>query len=83
MSGSYKENVTFRIDSRLKTALDAIAESLDRDRSYALNEAVRAYIELQEWQIKHLKEGLRQADAGEFASDRAVNKHLLSGANEN
>jgi len=67
-----KTTVTFRIDGDMKDALDAIAEGMDRDRSYVLNEAVAAYLDTHRWQIDHIKEGLRQADAGEFATDAEV-----------
>ncbi len=67
-----KTTVTFRIDGDMKDALDAIAEGLDRDRSYVLNEAVAAYLDTHRWQIDHIKEGLRQADAGEFATEAEV-----------
>jgi predicted transcriptional regulator len=45
---------------------------LDRDRSYLVNEAVAQYIEAQEGWAAHLREGLRQADAGEIASAEDV-----------
>ncbi len=67
-----KSTVSFRIDSRAKRALDEIAAALDRGRSYVLNEAVAAYIEVQKWQLSHIKEGLRQAEAGQFATDAEV-----------
>ncbi len=67
-----KETVTFRVDSDKKDALDAIAAGQDRDRSYVLNQAIDAYIETHRWQIEHIEEGLRQADAGEFATDEEV-----------
>jgi len=67
-----KETVTFRVESDKKDALDAIAAGQDRDRSYVLNQAIDAYIETHRWQIEHIKEGLRQADAGEFATDEEV-----------
>jgi predicted transcriptional regulator len=35
-----KENITFRLDSDRRVALDAIAAGLDRDRSYIINEAI-------------------------------------------
>jgi len=49
-----------------------IAEGLDRDRSYVLNEAVESYLEVHRWQVEHIKEGLGQARAGEFVGDAAV-----------
>jgi predicted transcriptional regulator len=67
-------NVSFRAEASKMESVDAIAEALDRDRSYVLNEAISAYLELYQWQMKHIKEGLKQADAGEFASDEEVSK---------
>lgn len=67
-----RESVTFRLDADKRAELDAVAEALDRDRSYLLNEAVGAYLEVHRWQLAHIREGVRQADAGEFASDAEV-----------
>lgn len=64
-----RETVTFRIDADTRAALDRLAGALDRDRSYLINEAVEAYLAVHAWQIAHIEEGLRQADAGEFAAD--------------
>jgi len=67
-----KQTITFRVDAQKRKALDAIAAGLDRDRSYILNEAIENYLEVHQWQLAHIKEGLRQADAGEFAKDSEV-----------
>lgn len=67
-----KENITFRIDSDKKTALDTIATGMNRDRSYVLNEAVAAYLEMYQWQIEEIQKGIAEADAGDFASDEEV-----------
>ena len=67
-----RQTVTFRLDAEKKKALDLIAAGLDRDRSYVLNEAIRSYLEIYRWQVAHIKEGLRQAQAGHFASDSEV-----------
>ena len=67
-----RQTISFRLGTERKEALDAIAAALDRDRSYILNEAIDAYLEVHRWQIEHIKEGIRQADAGEFATDAEV-----------
>ncbi|MGD0295692.1 MAG: ribbon-helix-helix protein, CopG family [Bryobacteraceae bacterium] len=67
-----RETISFRLETDKKEKLDAIAASLDRDRSYLLNEAIDAYLEVHQWQIEHIREGIRQADAGEFASEAQV-----------
>lgn len=67
-----RESVTFRLDTEKRAELDAVARAMDRDRSYVLNEAVEAYLDVHRWQAVHIREGLRQAAAGEFASDEEV-----------
>jgi len=48
-----QETITFRIEAE-KEALDAIALTMDRDRSYVLNLAISAYLEVNQWQIEHM-----------------------------
>lgn len=67
-----KENITFRVHSENKMALDAIAASMDRDRSYVLNEAIAMYLEMHKWQIEEIKKGIAEADAGDFANEKEI-----------
>jgi len=67
-----KDTITFRLDPEKREALDEIAVGLDRDRTYVLNEAIELYLELHRWQVAHILEGIRQADAEEFATDDEV-----------
>jgi predicted transcriptional regulator len=59
-----KQTVTFRLESDKVAALDALAGSMERDRTYLLSEAVRAYLETQEWHLEQIRAGLAEADAG-------------------
>jgi predicted transcriptional regulator len=68
------QTITFRLDSAKVSTLDALAEAMDRDRTYLLNEAVSAYLEVQQWHVKQIKEGLRQANAGELIDHAKVTK---------
>jgi predicted transcriptional regulator len=67
-----RETITFRTDTEKREALDAIADSLDRDRTYVLNEAISAYLDVHHWQVDRIKRAVEEADAGKFASDKAV-----------
>lgn len=67
-----QEIITFSLDTEKIKALDEIASVCDRDRSDLLKEAIDSYLQVYQWQLDHIKEGLRQADAGEFASDEEV-----------
>ena len=67
-----EETISVRIASDKKAALDAIAAETRRDLGGVIEEALDAYVELHAWQVEHIKEGLRQAEAGEFASQTEV-----------
>lgn len=67
-----KENVTFRLDSEKRAALDTIAAGMDRDRSYVLNEAISLYLEMHQWQLEEIQQGVAEADAGDFATEAEV-----------
>jgi predicted transcriptional regulator len=55
-------------------SLDALAETMDRDRTYLLNEAVEHYLSLNAYHIKLIEKGLRAAAAGDFVPDAEVKK---------
>jgi predicted transcriptional regulator len=69
-----KQTISFRIDSDKVDALDVLAKALDRDRTYLLNEAIAAYLDVQRWQLEHIKASIKQADAGRLIDHREVKK---------
>jgi RHH-type rel operon transcriptional repressor/antitoxin RelB len=71
-----RERITIRIQPEIRKALDGIAVALDRDRTYVVNQALEAYIDVHEWQIDHIRQGLREANAGKFASEAEVNRTI-------
>lgn len=67
-----KQTISFRLASDKVSALDALATSLDRDRTYLLSEAVQAYLETQEWHLEQIEAGIADADAGRLIEHRKV-----------
>ena len=65
-------NVTARLDPETKEALDLLAKSTARSKSFLISEAVRAYVKEQAWQIHAIQEGVEQADVGNFASNDEI-----------
>jgi predicted transcriptional regulator len=61
MSANEKQTVsiTFKTDQQKCEVLDQIAQDLDRDRTYVLNEAINNYLDLYHWQVKQKKKGFR------------------------
>jgi RHH-type rel operon transcriptional repressor/antitoxin RelB len=64
--------LTLRLDSRLKKQLERLSKAMNRTRSFVASEAIREYVELNEWQIEQVKKALVEADSGDFASDANV-----------
>ena len=64
--------MTIRLQPELKDRLDRLAQATQRSKSYLAAEALRDYIELNAWQIQEVNDAIREADAGEFASDQEL-----------
>jgi predicted transcriptional regulator len=45
---------------------------MDRDRSYLLSEAVRAFLQTQQWQLQQIEAGIADADAGRVVDHQKV-----------
>jgi predicted transcriptional regulator len=67
-----KQTVSFRLESDKVSALDALANSLDRDRTYLLAEAVQVYLDTQQWQLEQIRAGIAEADAGQVIDHSKV-----------
>lgn len=66
--------VSSRVDKSIFDKLDFLSKATDRSRSFLISEAIEAYVKNQAWQIEAIKEGLKQADQGKFASEDKVRK---------
>ena len=64
--------MTIRLDDDLKARLDLLANATHRSKSFLATEAIRDFVEVNEWQTQEIKAALIEADNGEFASEDAV-----------
>lgn len=64
--------MTIRLEEEVKDRLDRLADSTNRSKSYLAAEAIRAFVEINEWQVAEIRAALKEADAGDFASDKDV-----------
>src|ERR1017187_2289001 len=64
--------MTIRLDDDVKDRLDVLADATQRSKSFLAAEAIRAFVETNEWQIGEIQAALKEADAGDFASDKDV-----------
>jgi RHH-type rel operon transcriptional repressor/antitoxin RelB len=68
--------LSIRLDATVKERLDHLADATHRSKSFLAAEAIRAFVDLNEWQIHEIEAALKEADAGDFASTSEVNKVL-------
>lgn len=64
--------MTIRLEPEIKERLDLLAAATQRSKSFLAAEAIRQYVELNEWQAAEIRAALAEADAGDFASDEEV-----------
>lgn len=80
---SQSTTMTIRLEPELKSRLDKLSAATHRSKSFLAAEAVREFIEVNEWQIEEIEKAVKEADAEDFASDQEVaavfNKWGVSG----
>jgi predicted transcriptional regulator len=64
--------VSVRLEAALNDRVTAIAATLDRPKSWVIEQAVRDFVAVQEWQLAAIEEGIRAADAGRVVAHEDV-----------
>lgn len=64
--------MTIRLDDEVKDRLENLAVATKRSKSFLAAEAIRAFVDSNEWQIVEIQSALKEADAGDLASDEDV-----------
>jgi len=68
--------LTLRLDPKLKNQLDRLSKATNRSRSFVAAEAIREYVALNNWQIEETIKAVSEADRGDFATDKEVERGL-------
>lgn len=72
MADAAPHEITLRLDPNRRAELDALAAATNRDLNALIGEAVESLLAAHRGEIARIREGVRQADAGEFAADEEV-----------
>lgn len=64
--------MTIRLDDEVKARLERLAGATRRSKSFLAAEAIRNFVETNEWQVGEICKALKEADAGDFAGDEDV-----------
>ena len=71
-----QKTVSFRMDTDKVDALDAIASETKRDRTFLLNEAVDAWLDLNQYQQRLIAVGTKDAKEGRFVDNTEMRRRL-------
>ena len=63
------EVLSLRVPTSLSVALDKLAAGTQRSRSFLIEQALNAYLQQHAWQVEEIEQAIREADAGDFASN--------------
>ena len=60
--------MTIRLEPALKQRLDHLAEATQRSKSFLAAQAIREFVDLNEWQVQEIRSAIAEADRDDFAS---------------
>ena len=69
---SQSTTMTIRLEPELKSRLDKLSATTHRSKSFLAAEAVREFVETNEWQIEEIRNAIKEADGDDFSSDQEV-----------
>ena len=64
--------INVRLPEALYHQIEALAKATARTKSFLAIDALTNYVQSESWQIHDIHEGIKEADAGEFATDEEV-----------
>jgi predicted transcriptional regulator len=70
------ETVSARLSPETAKKFTCPAKAINRSKSYLTAEAIESYVNDREWQIDAIIKGIKEADEGNFMTDRQLKKSL-------
>ena len=66
------KTINVRVPETLYSQLEELAKATARTKSFLTIEALKGYVQNEAWQIRDIHEGIKEADAGHFATPGEV-----------
>jgi predicted transcriptional regulator len=70
------ETLSIRIDTETKKRLDALSRRSRRSKSFLAAEAIAAYVDVEEWQLGEIQQGVADLESGKQVSHDRIAKWL-------
>jgi predicted transcriptional regulator len=64
--------LTLNVEEETLARLEALARETGRSSAQLAGEALQRYVEYESWKTSKIRDALRRADAGDFASDEEM-----------
>ncbi len=64
--------INMLLPEALYNQTEELAKATARTKSFLAIDALTSYVQSESWQIRDIHEGIKEADAGELATDREV-----------
>ena len=73
-----KDSFTVELDPEVSQRLNRLAVATERSKTVLVEEAIKEYLGLQEWQMQAIKQAIQQDDAGQLIPHDEI-KHRVEG----
>ena len=64
--------VSFRLDQESPKQLEELAKATDRTKAWHAEQAMKNYLDLLDWQIRHIRKGIKDAEEGRLTPHEEV-----------
>ncbi|MBA2709866.1 MAG: ribbon-helix-helix protein, CopG family [Tatlockia sp.] len=69
--------ISVRVPIITAKRLEKLAKSVDRSKSYLAAEAIEEYLDIHEWQVQAIHQGLEEIEQGEVVDFAEVKKQWI------
>jgi len=67
---------TIRMEDTVLDRVDSMAKSVNRSRTWLINQAVEQFLSYEEWFVQEVQDGVNEAANGELASQEKVEQRF-------
>lgn len=67
-----RDAISLRLSPGTKQRIERLAKATRRSKTFVIEEAITSYLNLNEWQVQSIVEGIKEVEAGETTPHDAV-----------
>jgi len=72
------KSISFRLRTEKVDELESLAKATDRPRSWHIEQALEAYLDVQAWQVAQIEHSVAEMDAGKGIPHADIRRELRS-----